>query len=622
MSEISKFGNKTSILDTKNSQEKSQKHKNNCFIYNIDHEESDMDSSDEVSDAITEQTVNKDKPQAELYTNLLFPYANCLKEICDNTELDPNEHDENKSSTKLFDQLSRDQILYPYACLLRDLHNMVQQNTGQSVSKDKVANDKKGDYEVAEVMKDLHFQRSFVNMGDDNDMSNLHSNVDTSFSDSIKGIYMQHKETLYHREPQSLYNNFNGIGKILASEMPPPVYENPSCELQSSAFLQQISNVISEGKYPLNSYKHNEQINDLNFSNLSVEKFGDIIHRLPEQNPKNTHDTMNLSVEFPSEEDDYADEREEKGNQNQSPLNDLNIEHLNNESLKKSRSTIDDNSYRLSQMLHERYDNISSVDTLGVFTPEEASRQILKFATDDDHTRIAKRSSSSMASAPSIVNTGKNIYSRKRGKPQNSHKRKIKLELHTPKDIIIKEEDIKEESILEKDEHYICSSISKFMTTEILSGDFKRQGNSKENDNQYYMYENGSFNMEKNICSFKDGFQTSDGHHELQEVSVKSEKSLKEPNNIRVDRYKQDDRNSFSSVENVKLDKEPSFLLQEYLSKKDKESIIYKNDTVVSGSILQKYLQRNYLEREDTGNNKIGRDELQTCLEKEICLSQ
>lgn len=650
MSESNKLDKESSTLDGKFSQGKSQKHGNNGFIKTFDFQESNMDNSDEAGDEINEHIVNKDISQAQLYTNLLFPYANCLKEICDNTELDSSESDEAKSKTKLFDQLSREQILYPYACLLQDLHNIVQGNASQP-SKVKMR-----DHEVADVMKDIHFQNSLVKTIGDNDMDNIQNKVDTSYSDTIKGIYMQNRETLNNQEPQSLYNSFNGIGKILASTMPQSQHENPSHELQTSAFLQQISLAISEGKDPSNVYEHQGQLNSINFSNLSGEKFGDTTQMLSEQNSKNVF-PLNSSEGFSSENDDDDDVSKEITHDNRSALKGKINRHFDNGFIQKSRRKLGNGSHKLSQIRYDNFDQSNMSETTDCFVSEEENCQVLQQYTDEDHyritdrnnkiaERIAARSSSLMADVATNSNTGKIIFSQKRGKPQNTQKRKMKLDSHSARfsiksldtdysahldDIEIKEENIKEESVLQKDDHFMNASVSNF-ANKMFSNEGNDQESSKESNRQYYAFgnkdnENQIFNPEMNTSSIENSIQTSDSYDELQDVSVNMKRYLKESITIQDDIYRKEEENlatgmnSLPSMDILKSDKD-STLLQEYLSGKDQLSINYKDDTSASGSILQKYLQRNGPDSEDKGNDTLGSVGLSNYLDKKSGFGQ
>ncbi|KAK8726687.1 hypothetical protein OTU49_009996 [Cherax quadricarinatus] len=176
--------------------------------------------------------------------SLHFPYATYLKSLCDEVG-DVQSPMSDSFHSKIFDQLRRADVHYPYASLLEELHQSVEvKATNIPSTIEDTYQQESHELGIADVMRSLHHPTT-VNENSKNVQDSHIESFDAPFSTMLLGMVMQQKIQDYARNHFNKVNtvgDFRGIGEVLKTYMPKSQSDDPPpSELHFSSLLQKFS---------------------------------------------------------------------------------------------------------------------------------------------------------------------------------------------------------------------------------------------------------------------------------------------------------------------------------------------------------------------------------------------
>ncbi|KAG7155926.1 uncharacterized protein LOC121854369 [Homarus americanus] len=184
------------------------------------------------------------EPSNNLDVSLHYPYATCLKSLCDEVG-DVQIPSSDSFSMKIFDQLRQTDVHYPYASLLEELHqNAEAESTNIPSTLEESFQQDSLELGIADVMRSLHYPTR-MNENSSNFEDSAIESFEAPFSTMLLGMVMQQKIQDYARNQSDKVNSvgdFRGIGEILKTSMPKSLEDDPPpSELHSSALLRKLS---------------------------------------------------------------------------------------------------------------------------------------------------------------------------------------------------------------------------------------------------------------------------------------------------------------------------------------------------------------------------------------------
>ncbi|KAK4316625.1 hypothetical protein Pmani_012243 [Petrolisthes manimaculis] len=179
-----------------------------------------------------------------------YPYAACLKTLCDQAGSSVQNSAHNLLPEKLFDTLKTVNVHYPYSSLLEELHQNASlepnhQHHHTPSSMEELHTHESRPFEIASVMRNINVpvrgSDSCINLG----VSGVDSYA-APYSGMLMAMVMQQQIQEYannqHRQQEPTKFESCRVGEILRTQMPVvDKLDSPPHELQSSAILQKLA---------------------------------------------------------------------------------------------------------------------------------------------------------------------------------------------------------------------------------------------------------------------------------------------------------------------------------------------------------------------------------------------